>query len=305
MKATSYESIEKILLPLDCIGDANDFIPLVNQLFLKHNAQIHVLKVVDSNFLGSGTAFSGKFIFHGNEVMKSAHEQVGDFVNSLKENGISDVSFEVIVGGVQDVVDNYIQNNGIDLVVMHLPKSERTKRYFNTDSYRVISKCAVPVLAVPRQGRFTRFKKIIYPVRPVDGVISKLNTLVPLVSDSEAVVHLVGISEGESHIQVESIKNAMQFLKVRIRRRKLTLGGMDSLVSETPSKTILKISKSTKPDLIVVNVTTHKPFRKWFHRNFTQNLVYSSQVPVLFYKKREPEDLLDKYVQMPYPMFPV
>ena len=146
---------------------------------------------------------------------------------------------------------------------------------------------------------------MLYPVRDTEGVLSKLQSVLPIAKRNKSKISLLGIATGKINNSLLSVNNTIKFLKVKLARQNVEYVLQDVLIDENAEDRILQACKSCDADLVAVNVTTEKPLAKIFQNNFTENVIYKSHIPVLFYRKKKPEDALIQYVTIPYPMFPV
>ncbi len=298
--------IKKILIPLDFSRNPLNVVNLAVQIAIQNSASLHLLHVVDSNLLGSGSAFSGKFFFHGAAILERSEKKLQNLKETIEAQANIPVVIESQVGELSAVVRDYVPNHSIDLVLMSVGLKKISHFFSTNKAYSVVSQSEVPVITVPEFCKIKELKTVIYPVREVDGVISKLNSLMPVLLRKKATVHLFGVSSSQKREDASRpIGNALKFLKVRMRRKKLEVGRVDTVTTDTPAKEILEQVSKLGPDLLAVNVTTERSLKKLFKNNFTENIISKSEVPVLFYRKNDPDNLVQNYVQIPYPMYPV
>lgn len=298
--------IKKILIPLDFSRNPLNVVNLAVQIATQNSATLHLLHVVDSNLLGSGSAFSGKFFFHGAAILERSERKLQKLKETIESQANIPVIIESQVGELTAVVRDYVPKQNIDLVLMSVGLKKITNLFSTNKAYSVVSQSEVPVITVPEFCEIKELRSVIYPVREVDGVISKLNSLMPVLLRKKATVHLFGVRSSQKREEdSRPIGNALKFLKVRMRRKKLEVGRVDTVTTDSPAKEILAQVSKFGPDLLAVNVTTERSLKKLFKNNFTENIISKSEVPVLFYRKNEPENLVQTYVQIPYPMYPV
>ncbi|GEM_PF-1652926 len=297
-------NIKRILIPFDFSRDNVSVVNLAVQIAQQNSATLYLLHVVDSNLLGSGSAFSGKFFFHGATILDRAQKKLAELKNQIESQTAVPVVIESQVGSLSSVVLDYVPKWEIDLVLMSVRVQKLTNFFTTSKAYSVVVNSQVPVITVPESCKITQLKSVLYPVREVDGVISKLNSLIPVLKNY-ATVHLLGMHSAERKSESKAVPNALKFLKLRLRRKNMDVGRVEAVITDSPAKEILAQVSRFSPDLLAINVTTDRTLKKMFKRNFTEKIIFKSGVPVLFYNKDEPENGVHAYVQVPYPMYPV
>lgn len=297
--------IENILVPIDFTKNNVPFLSVVSAIAKRHSAKIHLLNVVKTNLLGTGTLFSGKFYYHGNTLLANSENQLDQEKNKLNKQAEVEVETLCEVGTVVESITHYANKHKVDLIVMGVDYPKKRQGFINSNSYEIITNTFVPVLSVPYDCTKSEFNKLLFPVRDTDGVVSKLQPVLPIAKRNNSKVSFLGLASESVKNSKITVENAMKFLKVKIAKHNLDYSLEKTLVTSKPEEKILKACDRTDADLVVVNVTTEKPLLKIFTNNFTENIIYKSCIPVLFYRKRNPQDALGAYVAMPYPMFPV
>ena len=104
---------------------------------------------------------------------------------------------------------------------------------------------------------------------------------------------------------IRNLENKVQLFGEKLHNSEISTIKEDLKFSLEPHNDILAIGDENNSDLIAVTVSTEKSFTQLFKNNFTENIVYKSKRPVLFFPKDEEATPAQEYVAMPYPMMPV
>lgn len=297
--------INNILVPIDFTKNNDNFLNVAAAIAKRHSANIHLLNVVKSSLLGTGSALAGKFYYHGNTLLANSENLLDAEKKKLEKTGCQNVETYAVVGSVASSVAQYAHKKSADLIVLGVDYPKKRPGFISSNAYEIITNTFIPVISVPFGCSKSDFNKMLYPVRDTDGVISKLHSVMPIAKRNRAKVNLLGIASDKVNNSVIAVNNAVKFLKVKMARQNVDCSLNEVLITANPEERILEACEKTDADLLSVNVTTEKPLAKIFRNNFTENIIYNSSIPVLFYRKKKPEDALQQYVTMPYPMFPV
>lgn len=297
--------IKKIVIPIDFTKNNVNFLKAAMAIAKRHSANIYLINVIKSGLLGTGTAGSGKFYYHGNALLESSENLLAQVKNKLENGGCKHVETYATVGSVARSVTEYASEKSADLIVFGVDYPKKRPGFISSNAYEIITNTFVPVISVPYSCTKHEFQHMLYPVRDTEGVLSKLQSVLPIAKRNKSKISLLGIATGKINNSLLSVNNTIKFLKVKLARQNVEYVLQDVLIDENAEDRILQSCKSCNADLVAVNVTTEKPLAKIFQNNFTENIIYKSDIPVLFYRKKKPEDALAQFVTIPYPMFPV
>jgi len=143
------KEFKKILFPVDLSESSEKIAPYVQALAEKFHSKIHLLFVarVFTHFTSvyvpqSSINQIGKEIFDGAE--KKLHEFLDHHFKDY-----SDTKTQVIAGDAAEEILNYIQSQGIDLIIMGTHgRKGLDKIFFGSVAERVVKTSPVPVLVV-------------------------------------------------------------------------------------------------------------------------------------------------------------
>ena len=298
-------AIKNILIPLDFTRKNEKFLNIAAAVANRHGAKVHVLNVVPFSLLGTGSVSSGKFFFHGNAMIESAEKQLATCKMVMSKNTNEDVIAQHTIGSVATEVLIYSNQKNIDLLLMPVQYPKRRPGFISSNTYEIIANSAVPVMTIPENFNKEKFEKILFPIRNVKEVEDKLQSVMPIAKKNKAKVRLVAIDAFERKSSIRNLENKVQLLGEKLHNSEISTIKEDLKFSLEPHNDILAIGDENNSDLIAVNVSTEKSFTQLFKNNFTENIVYKSKRPVLFFPKDEEATPAQEYVAMPYPIMPV
>lgn len=298
-------AIKNILIPLDFTRRNEKFLNIAAAVANRHGAKVHVLNVIPFSLLGTGSVSSGKFFFHGNAMIESAEKQLATYKMVMSKITNEDVIAQHAIGSVATEVLKYSKQKNIDLILMPVQYPKRRPGFISSNTYEIIANSAVPVMTIPENFNKEKFEKILFPIRNVKAVEDKLQSVMPIAKKNKANVRLVAIDAFERKSNIRNLGNKVQIFSEKLHNSEISTIKEDLKFSLEPHNDILAIGDENNSDLIAVNVSTEKSFTQLFKNNFTENIVYKSKRPVLFFPKEEEATPAQEYVAMPYPMMPV
>jgi nucleotide-binding universal stress UspA family protein len=144
------KKIEKILVPVDFSGNTDKIIQYAKMIAEQFSAKIDVLFVVQEL-----DEYSGFFIPHipltnfKDEMHQSASLKMRKFIDDTFEQTKLYNNSKVLTGDITDQINNYIQENDIDIVIMgtHGYKGVE-KLLFGSIAERVVKTSPCPVLTI-------------------------------------------------------------------------------------------------------------------------------------------------------------
>jgi len=297
--------IKNIVIPVDFSKNNVNFLKAAIAIAKRHSANIHLINVVKSSLLGTGSAGIGKFYYHDNTLLTNSENLLDQVKKKLEHAGCTQVETYAAAGSVARSITEYAVEKSADLIVLGVDYPKKRPGFISSNAYEIITNTFVPVISVPYHCTKHEFQHMLFPVRDTEGVISKLQPVLPIAKRNKSKISLLGIGSDKIHNSLLSVSNTIEFLKVKLARQKVDYALQEVSIAANAEDRILQACKSCNADLVAVNVTTEKPLAKIFQNNFTENIIYKSDIPVLFYRKKKPGDALAQFVTIPYPMFPV
>ena len=279
--------IKNILVPIDFLKDNSNFLTVAAAIARRHSAKIHLLNVVKSDVLTSGSALAGKFYYHGNSLIESSEEQLEKEKERFRQQKRLQVETRSCVGTVSSCVADYAAEHKIDLVVLGVDYPKKRPGFISSNTYEIISSSDVPVMTIPLGFAKSKFTKLLYPVRDTVGVMEKLETVLPIAQKNNAEVRIVGLAEGKMQISAITVNNALKILKVKLKKHQVKFQDEEMVNTRNAEQDILEACEQCGSDLVAVNISKSQLTTKLFKNNFSENMIYKSKIPVLYYKKEQ------------------
>ncbi len=139
----------KILFPVDLSEISPNMVPYVSEIAEKFNSEIHILFVVRvlDHFAGYNISVSMINDFQ-NKIVKGIEDSLCEF-NNKHFNNSPNVTAVVEIGDISATILNYIENNGIDLLIMGTHgRKGLDKVMFGSVAERISKSAPVPILLV-------------------------------------------------------------------------------------------------------------------------------------------------------------
>ena len=148
----------RILLPTDGSEPAADAVPHAEAVGRAYGSTVHALNVVDLqtaggvfNAGGLDSEFVERLEARGREAVDRVADEIGDAALEIEVRTVVErsTSFDGVAAGIR----GYVENNGIDLVVMSSHgRSNLTRQLLGSVAATVLRTVGVPVLVVKRSG---------------------------------------------------------------------------------------------------------------------------------------------------------
>ena len=136
-----------ILVPTDGSDHAERGVEHGLELAVEHDAQLHVLFVIDETVYGSTPALSSYELFM-DEMADEAEEIAEDIIEDATERGI-DATMSVLRGVPHETILQYVADNDVDLVVMGKRGATGVEPpHVGSVTDRVLGSADVPVIPV-------------------------------------------------------------------------------------------------------------------------------------------------------------
>lgn len=267
--------ISKILVPVDLSEASLNALETCISLAKRHGATIILMNVVEPKYSNrdESDVFKISSLSNSKDVL---HALIGSiqYAHDLKPHLLQRegaVSEHIIMASIEETVD---------LIVMgtHGASGYRDG-YMGSNTYNVMKNVSCPVLSLPSRRKFNSFKKIVFPIRPVSGALSRYDVLCHFLNN-QASIDVLGISyrkmERDTNVLekiVEEIADRVEPDRIKI---KTSWGNGDGI-----SEDILSHVQQASNDLIVVTNLLDVTTKNGFIGPHAQKIVNCSKIPVL------------------------
>ena len=137
----------KILLPIDLSERSSKVVPHIKEIADKFDAEVHILYVAHVTQYYDGLDLLSAYVFDfETEVIKGADKLIGKFLDE-NFNG-QKVKAKVVHGHPGEEILNYVQSEGIDLIIMGHSKKGIKRVILGSVAGHVVKGSHIPVLVV-------------------------------------------------------------------------------------------------------------------------------------------------------------
>lgn len=155
-KGAGAEDFKKILVPLDGDPDHEVVLPLAREWALAYGAEVHLLRVLGTSLtLKEQRRLSARLLPSASAAMTEMESRESlDYLNEvslpLRKEGIS-VKIGVPKGGVASKIKRYVEDEGIDLLMLGSHTNFGTRAFWKESvGPKLINRLSVPMLIYPR-----------------------------------------------------------------------------------------------------------------------------------------------------------
>ena len=275
--------MKKILVPTDFSGFAQTALEVAADIALKTNASITLLHANEKVVMA--TPMAEYYLYDKaieEEYLDMVNEGLKKTLSEIADNGkFARVKIEtaVIGGGMAGVIEEFVKDHAIDLIVMGTRGISGMEEFFiGSNTEKVIRRTKCPVLAVP--GAVTSFDKIVFPTTLKNDQIGALSTLAELqdiFSGKVVLLYLNNPSQLENDQAIEARKE--ELIKASgLKNATLYISSVDVFNEE---EAILEFAHQQDANLIVMATHQRKGLAHLFLGSITEDTVNHSDIPVL------------------------
>lgn len=275
-------AINRILLAYDFSRQSENALDSAIAIAQQQNSSLTLLHVVNN---------TGGFHFTSSETItqplqqlaRIASEKLNILVKTLASRVECTVDFAVEVGIPAFVICQQAWEKDIDLIVIGKSVGNSLKQYL-VDSIpaKVIKNASCPVLSIPSERLFTKFRKIVFPVRNAPLMLEKYDIIRPLFhKDSEMVV--TGLTSTSNHDSYRKVTFLVEALEGKLEHDGVNFVSRVDFC-DSISDRLLEITREESPDLLVITTVVNSHFRKLFLDYYSKVILNKVECPVLTVK---------------------
>lgn len=286
-------TLNNILLATDFTKMADNAMNTAIAMCKRHNATLHILHVVEDRFMATGPEsavyVAANYVIP--ELEKMASTKLEKIEAELKRNADFPYKTYILFGNSFDSIISKASVVGADLIVMGTHGASGLRNLFlGSTSYNVIKNTNIPVLTVPSKAKALQFKKILFPLRATKGIADKYDFVEPIVLKNEAELLILGLSKPGESFELSNVEDEIRSIAQSLRQEKINYRS-EMRLARNFAKEIIKVAKTEKSELIVINASLDYKWREYFVGPFTQQVISQSPVPVLCFRTAQPPQL--------------
>lgn len=277
-------SFKNILVPTDFSEAGNNAIKIAVELCKEHNAVLHLLHVVENNYIITAPEPGIALSVVADEINNDAKLRMKNVYEAVTKMADISVQKHLHTGIPFDEICKAATQLPVDLIVMGTHGASGAREFFiGTTAYSVIKNTHRPVLSIPALFSAPLFKNVLFPVRPVEGIKSKYELLETIIKNPEstihiAVLHVEGVDEQlpDNSEELQEVIAAVKNTGINCTKEKYSCKNFASKV--------LELSEMLTVDLIAINATLDFNWKQFFIGPYTQQVVNHAKVPVLSFR---------------------
>jgi nucleotide-binding universal stress UspA family protein len=281
--------MKKILVPCDFSPPAEEAFRFAASIALQNNnSEIHVLYVIDrsiSNNSDSSLSYSPAFQRSGVQKLEDQwHEKFADMKKVFAPDLLS-VTLKIDIGSLTPTIENYIQDNHIDLVVMGTHGASGFKElFFGSKTEKIVRYSKVPVIAIPSGATLDAISNIVFPVEPSLYTTHPVHEIKEIQNFFRAKLHILWINTPHLFKSDAEIMEDLQDFADLHHLTDYTLNTRSEYIEQDG---ILRFAKEFKGCLITMPTHGRKGIKRWMAGSITENVVNHVHCPVWTYSIKE------------------
>jgi nucleotide-binding universal stress UspA family protein len=269
--------IQQILVPMDLSETSLNALHTAVSLAKKHQARLHLLYVEEP--LAA--------LLENTDPILSRQANIDVLValaGSVKQR--DDILPEVIEqqGNVIECIISTSLKLQADVIVMGTHGASGFRDGFiGSNTYGVIKYSSCPVLTIPPRKKFTSFKKILFPIKPISGAFLPYDIAAQFLAPN-SLINVLGLSYLNITRETVVLDKIVEEFRDRWEAQKVAIETSWSLGTSVAND-ILQFAQQNNPELIVLTSVLDALPKTHFIGPNAQKVINGSRVPVLHIKK--------------------
>jgi nucleotide-binding universal stress UspA family protein len=268
----------KILIPTDFSVLSKVAINFAIQLGRKFNAELILFHVVYQQGPGRGSLKAKDL---EQILINDARNECAQLIEDSKSLH-PQIGYEVIPGyPVNQVVNNYANNHGIDLIIMGTKGATGLKKIFlGSNAASVMNKSKIPVIAVPEFAKFSGLSDIVYAT-DILNLRSEIERVISFARNFKARVHILHVTSPREEMVIDAKDMVAQLID------RMNYPHISFAVSHAndPEEGIDEYIAKNKIDMLVMFTHELTFFEKLFGKGITRQVALFNKVPLITFKK--------------------
>jgi nucleotide-binding universal stress UspA family protein len=268
----SYQ-LKKILVPVDLSESSLNAFAVAVDLATRNKASLEIINVNEP-------------IWDLQQNRKSHYRVdpnvLSALLGTLEKNSIPS-KFTQVEGSVPEAVGSAAFDRKTDLIVMGMHGASGYREgYIGTNAYSVVKYSACPVLLIPVKFKLHEFRKILFPVLPIDEALNCYEVVRKLL-DAGTAMEVFGLTSLKIERKSNKLDEIVAGIEAQLKKDKVEVN--TTWANGGPiSEEILRYVNYNSPDLVVLTSMIDAVFKFDFIGPHTQKILHSSRSPLLCIK---------------------
>lgn len=207
--------------------------------------------------------------------------KLDELAKKIREENAIKVSTIIASGNITSKVMSIIEQENIGLIIMGTQGKDADKnKLMGSNTYRVITRSVIPVLAVHESYALPEYKNILIPIDTSEHSRQKVDSAILFakkLNSQLSVIGLIGKGEENYTYKMEVIIGQIQKLAKESNVKCVT----EIQSSVNRAVTTLAFSEKVGADLIIIMTDQHAEFSSIILGTYAHQLINESKVPVL------------------------
>ena len=274
-------TIKQVIVPIDLSHISLNALDTAVALAKKQDASLQLLNIIEPDFAGLADDYDS-YRYH----LSNSSDVLTALAGSIQHASKIKPKIIQVEGSVAETIVKSSLLHQSDLIVMGTHGASGFRDGFiGSNTYGVLKHSICPVLTVPPLRKYSSFKKILFPVRPVSGALMPYDVVSHFLS-SQPVLDVLGLSYGKIEPEKNILEKVIEEIKELLQNDKAkakSVWGAGQSVAED----VLQYMQKVPPDLLIITSVLDVITKPGFIGPHTQKIINGSKVPVLSIKKTE------------------
>jgi nucleotide-binding universal stress UspA family protein len=278
MKANTFK---KILVATDHTDFSENAVNTGAVICQQQNAKLILLHIVEDVSLYTPSEVDHVNLEYGIQLKNAATIHLTKLSQKIREKYGIQVKEIVAFGGVVKEILHTIHEKNPDLVLIGTHGTSGFRNFFiGSTAYRVIKHTKFPIMTIPGEGDWTKFRNILFPIRHVPNALKKYDVIRPIIRSNNSMVHVLGLALDSEADKMQDVVKLVHKLEDRLKEDEVNYEiAYDQCHNYADA--ILTVAGKKKADLIVITATLDHTIREFFINPFSQQVINHAKIPVL------------------------
>jgi nucleotide-binding universal stress UspA family protein len=279
--------MKKILVPCDFSEQAIHAFRFAADIAAQANGEIHLVNVVEVPVLHDSVLMP--VMAYEEALFKELREKAEkQFVKLIAKHAahVRHVESKVIFGPVYRMLYDYIEDYGIDLVVMGTKGASGMKEILiGSNAEKMVRNSPVPVIAIKKYIKSSTIKNIVFPntldTEKQENLVSKVKELQNFF---KARLHIVWINTPTNFTRDSITYKRLNTFAKRFMLKDFTLNVFNDPYEEAG---IVNFTKDVEGDMIVMGTHGRKGVAHLFSGSVAEDIVNHTECPIWTYSLKK------------------
>lgn len=278
-------SFKNILIPVNFSESSDHAVSTGIEMCKRHQTSLHLLFVAEAHNPAIPAGKNAGVFEMALAARVALQDDLEAQARKIAVEHSIDCYFHTAEGVFHLAVAEVARDFHCELVILQKSRSRGMFDLIKKHSiYRILKHAECPVLSVPAERPVLRFKKVLFPVRPLMSALQKLEVARSIIRKNNAkVLMFSAVSKSKVDEELPLVRELTSKACSQLEVNEVDIEREQTVVNDVAREVISKASEK-KADLIIITATIKRGLKAFFYRNYTERVIALSQVPVLSVK---------------------